>query len=254
MSGWVPWGLSFWYHPQCYDHNLNQLMCTTWTLKHKEGLALGQPVLASQAMWIACRMEIAWSISCLRRKWEGVGGVAPRLGWWLWGKGKHPSKLLKSSRCSSVSQQLLCTYRVSCTTKETGYQAWLGAAGALLQPGFSLLFCSWASLGSFSELLYFTTPSHQVVRLPREPMAALNEHIYDITMYMLEPLLVVMALPGLWLRPMTLHKLGKWSMVRHSPALSSINTVSKTSSESNKSSNFKSVGTEVSGEGGWHLC
>lgn len=81
-------------------------------------------------------------------------------------------------------------------------------------------------------------------------MAALNEHIYDITMYMLEPLLVVMALPGLCLRPMTLHKLGKWSMVRHSPALSSINTVSKTSSESNKSSNFKSVGTEVSGEGG----
>lgn len=118
MSGWVPWGLSFWYHPQCYDHNLNQLMCTTWTLKHKEGLALGQPVLASQAMWIACRMEIAWSISCLRRKWEGVGGVAPRLGWWLWGKGKHPSKLLKSSRCSSVSQQLLCTYRVSCKQKK----------------------------------------------------------------------------------------------------------------------------------------
>lgn len=110
-------GTSFWSHPRCCNHDLNHLMCMAWTLKHKEGLALGQPVLASQTLWIACRMEIVWSTSCLRRKWDGVGGGTPRLGWWLWGKGKHPGKVLKILQMQP-SPQLLFSYCVPCTTKE----------------------------------------------------------------------------------------------------------------------------------------
>lgn len=56
----------------CVVTIISLISCAWHTLKTQRSIcALRQPVLASKAMGIACRMVIAWSTSSLRRKWGG---------------------------------------------------------------------------------------------------------------------------------------------------------------------------------------
>lgn len=102
-------------------------------------------------------MEIAWSTSCLRRKWDGVGGRDTQAWMVALRKGKtSQASSLKSSQCNSV-----CSYRAPLVCPAQQKQRcgdWPGLSCAqrerYLAQVLLVWLCSGVSVDSFSELLW----------------------------------------------------------------------------------------------------
>lgn len=108
-----------WYRPQCCNHDLHQLMCMN--SKTQEGAGSGATSFGLSG-YVGCRQDGDSLINFLseeevrrcraRQSHPAMDGGSEE-------KESVQANSLKSSRCSSVSQQLPCTYCVFCTMEET---------------------------------------------------------------------------------------------------------------------------------------